>query len=415
MEVSREAGLIQLAVSFIKNDNLTRLDKALRVMPLEKLKDKHEDLLSSFLKISSGYNRPEAAKMILERWKVVYPEQDKISILPRLFLMNNINVPTLSFLVNSDESITFVEIMDELSEWDNSPEVVTACARADQIFGPQPFSTYEAVKDHAFEFGNYKVEDYMKEKMKEIAPYAPKPEYVKNYLGGELMTETELAEKADKESKIDIKDTKYISDEEAVNLLTKGMQEFGIAIPEIDQAKMFLLEKLQNMDAVQRHEILKPVVQNIQEEKLDSDRLLFQTFGPAHPLIDQDLSLDTPSAKYGGCRMFLCDLFDYDFEFGYLPDWFTGACSTCLQRIRYRWYAVRRPRVLGGWENEYCSFKCVRESLLEDGLEPAVVLRRLIDRFEKRINEIGIQDRLPDSPEKKSLILLKYVMIVELR
>lgn len=389
--MSKELGLIQLTLTYIKNDDLNRLDKALRVMPLEKLRDKHQQLLFNFLAMSAAYNRDDAAKMILERWKVIYPEQDKISIIPRLFLMLNINIPTLSWIIKIHPNYTFVEIMDELSEWDNSPEVITATSRADQIFGEQLNSTYKVVRDHASALGNYKVEDYMKEKIKETSPYAPKPEYVKNYLKEELKTE-ELYKFADKESKKDIV-VKDISNKEAVKLLTEGMSQYGISLEEMEQAKSFLLDKLEDMSKEERKELLKPVIQNKEEAELDSDVLLFRTFGPAHPLVDQDLTQNTPSSKYGGCRMFLCDLFDYDFEFSYLADWFTGSCDQCLLRIKHRWYAVRRPRNLGGWEGCYCNFECVRESLLTDGLEPALLQRNLIEKFEKRLEKIGIQDR----------------------
>ena len=53
MEISREAGLIQLAIIYIKNDNLKELEKVLKVMPLEKLKDVHQTLLSNFLKVAA--------------------------------------------------------------------------------------------------------------------------------------------------------------------------------------------------------------------------------------------------------------------------------------------------------------------------------------------------------------------------
>ena len=404
MNVSRETGLIALTIQYIKNDDIKRLDKALRVMPLEKLKDQHQFLLNTLLSVAAGYNRPDVGKLIVERWKVVYPEQDKISILPRIFLMRLINLPTLSWLIGIYEDVTYVEIMDELAEWDNSPNVVQACNRADQIFGPQPHSTYKVIRDHAVDFNNYVVEEYMKEKIRETSPYAPKPEWVKNWMGGDLMTESELYQLADRGSKKDIPDISKITDDEAVEMLTKGMEDFGISISEIEQAKEVIKEQLEKSTPEQRRDLLKPVVQNLQEKELDSDVLLFRTFGPTHPLVDQDLTLDTPSAKYGGCRMFLCDLFDYDFEYDYLEDWFVGYCEQCLLKIKYRWYALRRPRNLGGWEGCYCSWKCVRDSLLEDGLEPAILQRKLIERFENRINKLGIQDRLPDPVKGKNEI-----------
>ncbi len=390
--MSKELGLIHLTVNYIKNDDLIRLDKALRVMPLEKLKDKHQQLLFTFLALSANYDREKAAKMILERWKVIYPEQDKISIIPRLFLMRNINISTLSWIIKIHPNHTFVDIMDDLSQWDNSPSIVTATARADEIFGQQPLTTYKLIRDHAASLDNYKVEEYMKEKIKEVSPYAPKPQYIKNYSQNDLKSEEELYKIAAEESIKDII-VKDMSDEKAVELLTEGMKDYGISVSEMDQAKIFLLDKIKTMSLVERNELLKPVIQNKEELELDSDELLFQTFGPAHPLVDQDLTDDNISSKYGGCRMFLCDLFDYDYDFDYVADWFTGSCDQCLSRIKHRWYALRRPRNLGGWEGCYCNFNCIRDSLLTDGLEPALLQRDLINKFEKRIQKIGIQDR----------------------
>ena len=64
--MSKELNVIGIAVESIKNDNLPELDKALRIMPIEKIKDQNETLLTNFLALCAGYNRPEAVKMVLE-------------------------------------------------------------------------------------------------------------------------------------------------------------------------------------------------------------------------------------------------------------------------------------------------------------------------------------------------------------
>ena len=133
-------------------------------------------------------------------------------------------------------------------------------------------------------------------------------------------------------------------------------------------------------------------MENQSQQMLAKDQVLFRIFGPANPLVDQDLTLPGRSNKYGGCRMFLCDVFDYDDEFDYMMDWFTGVCQQCHLRIRHRWYAVRMPGSHGGWTGCYCNWKCVREDVYE-GDEPDLLTDELVSIFEANINNIGIQDR----------------------
>lgn len=404
--MSKELDTIAITVESIKNDNLTTLDEVLKIMPIEKLKDKNQEtLLSTFLALCAENDRKDAAKLILERWSVVYPDNDKIPILPRLFLNNKFDVFILSFLVSIFDDITFVEIMDDLSEWDVSPDVVTAASKADQIFGPQPLKTYELVRDNAIEHKNYVVEDYMIAKILEIAPFSSKPIYVKNYIGEhfeeyktKLPTEKELEDIAERESEKQTNLEGFVlpSDDEAIKMLTEGLNRNGISIQAIDVAKKLLKEEFSQSEERKR-ELLLPIIKNQKEEELDSDRLLYWIFGPNNPLISQDLTLKTPSAKYGGCRMFLTNLFDYDEEFDYVVDWFTGNCEQCLLRIQHRWYAVRMPKEHGGWTGCFCSWKCVKENLEDietENMEPQILRHQLIEAFEIKTNEVGIQDRV---------------------
>ena len=405
--MSKEFNVIGIAVESIKNDNLTELDKALKIMPIEKLKDPNETLLTTFLSLCAGYNRPDALKMILERWKVVYPDNDKIPLLSRLFLKNTINNSTLSYIVSVHPDFTYVELIDDLAEFDASQEVMIACARANEIFGQQKHETYKILKEHANEFGNFVVEEYMVDKIAETAPYAKKPDYVKNYIGDyypeykdKLPTEKELYELADKESKDEIKEENFVmpSNEEAVEILTEGLSRYGISFVEIEKTKEFLLNEVSKSEE-RKKELLMPIMENQKQRNLETDRLLYWVFGGSNPLVDQNLTIDAPSYKYGGCRMFLCDLFDYNEEYDFVEDWFTGSCQQCLLRIKHRWYAVRKPRNMGGWEGCFCSWECVRkwEVEMEDfEMEEDLLTKKLIDIYEEKTNKVGIQDRIGD-------------------
>ena len=388
MSVSKSVGVIQLGIIHIKDDNVKGLGQVLNALPLANLGNQADSLLSLYLSVCATYGRSKSVKIILGAWNVIYPKEEKIQILSKLFMMNNINLPTLSFVILSHDDYTYIEAMDDLMLADNSPEVITACGKADEIFGPQPYETYKIIREHAFEMGNYKVEEYAIANMEETAPYAPIPKWVKNYTDKPLVKEDEMEIPK-------IGDIPFIvpPDEEAVEILTKGLTQNGISAGDLDQAREFLLEKLSTSTRQEKINILKPVMENQANQILSGDKVLFRIFGPANPLVNQDLTLNTPSSKYGGCRMFLCDIFDFDEEFNVVLDWFRGVCDECHLRIRQRWHAVRRPRPHGGWEDAFCSWKCVRESLVPDDREN-LLARELINIFEKKINETGIQDRL---------------------
>ena len=395
MEVTNEVGVLQLTVLYIKNNNLEGLTKILNVMPLDKI-DNPETLLDMFLSVSAGYNRKNAVTIILNSFKVLYSDQDKIQIKTRLFLMPIINISTLSFVVLSDPSYTYVEALDDLIIWDSSPAVTTACGKADRIFGKQLYTTYEIIKEHAFEQGNERVEEYAISKMEEIAPYADIPEWVGNFReqGLSLPAEDELDKYAleNYSSKVSFE---IPPDEEAVDLLTAGLSNMGISIGEIDDVREFLKLQLSTATRMEKIGMLSPVMQNQANLMLTGEADLFRIYGPANPLVNQDLTLPGKSNMYGGCRMFLCDVFDYNEEFDFVEEWFTGACEQCHLRIRHHWHAIRRPRPHGGWTGVFCSFKCLREFIIPD--EPDLITNQLINDFEKDFKSVGIQERVPNT------------------
>ena len=247
------------------------------------------------------------------------------------------------------------------------------------------------------------MEEYLIDKISETAPYAPKPQRIHNKISkfysefsDVLPTQEQLDQLAEKESRIDLSELETIGDEEAVEILTAGLENVGIAMTEIELAKKLLKQEFAKSEN-RKQELLQHVLENREQLSLESDRLLFWIYGPSNPLVNQDLTLDTPSAKYGGCRMFLCDLFDYNQEDDYLEDWFLGYCEECLLKIQYRHYAVRMPREHGGWQGCFCSWKCVedRQSFIEtDSEEPNLLLRDMIEAFAKKTEEVGIQDRI---------------------
>ena len=385
---------IHLAVSSIKNDNLPTLQKVLNIMPLESLKDQSNTLLALFLSTCASYDRKDAIGIVLEAWKLTYPIGDTVNIRSRLFVTIEINLPILAYVTLSDPYYTYVELMNDLSSLDNSPEVVSACGKADKIFGPQSYETYKMVSDHASTVDNWRVEEYAIDNMVKIAPYQPIPNWVNNPSNNPLVP-------ADQLYIPDSGKVKFVlpSNEEAVRLLTVGLAEIGLVSQSVDETKIYLTNLINNSTQEKKYELLYPILETQFQLELGSDIYLSRLFGPTNPLIDQDLTLPGKSNMYGGCRMFLCDVFDYNEDFEFVEKWFVGACDTCQLRIRKEHHAVRKPRPNGGWIGCYCSWDCARKSIFVDGkdeltMEMDVLTHELIGVFEKQINETGIQDRL---------------------
>lgn len=409
--MSKEANVILVTVEAIKNGRLEELDRCLKIMPVESLDVRQVDsLFSTFINLCTEYNRKECCRYVLDRWKVTFPEDEKTSMLTKLFMKRMVTEKSLAFVILSIyKDYTYIELMDELAEYDRSEEVITACLRADKVFGPQKLETYTIVRDNAVLHENYKLEEYAILKLEENAPFAEKPNYVKNYLGelypeykNKLLKAKELdriAEEIDMKGKeLDKQIMEKIDEiplEESLKLLTEGLENSGVSIVEIESAKKFLSSELENPE--RKKELLMPILRAEREINLETDRVLFWIYGPNNQLVNQNLTLNTPSSKYGGCRMFLCDLFDYDEEEGEVLDWFTGSCDQCLKRIKKRCYAVRMPRVHGGWEGCFCSFKCVDDNNTEMEIktnDPNLLLRELITLYSEKVEEVGIQETL---------------------
>ena len=395
MNQTKEVQIIQLAVHYIKNDNIQGLTKALQIMPLSKLHDTNT-LLALFLSTCAKYNRSEAAKVVLKAWDVIYPEIENIPLLSQLFTIPRIDLPTLSFTVLSYEDYTYLQAMVDLITADNSADVIVSCSKVDSIFGKQPYTTYEIIRDHAVENENYKVEEYAIMKMRQFSPFAPIPDWVQNFREDEkgvkkpIPTEQELDEESRKfisESVFEIPST-----DEAVELLTSGLRYMGLPEEQVESAEELIREKYSFGTRTEKIALLASVMQNQANQMLSSEKELFRNFGPANPLVNQDLTDNTNiNNLYGGCRMLLCNVFDYDEEDDYVVPWFTGTCDQCLKHIRYKWHAIRRPRPHGGWIGEFCSFSCLREYIIPD--EPDLVTNGLIDQFEIEFEALGIQER----------------------
>ncbi|GAH70503.1 unnamed protein product, partial [marine sediment metagenome] len=90
MKASREVGVIQLIINYIKNDNTDSLQQTLDKIPIEKI-DNPSYLLSTFLKVAASYDRPEAGKIIIKVFERTNPVAEKVQTLTVLFLLPEID------------------------------------------------------------------------------------------------------------------------------------------------------------------------------------------------------------------------------------------------------------------------------------------------------------------------------------
>ena len=137
-----------------------------------------------------------------------------------------------------------------------------------------------------------------------------------------------------------------------------------------------LVETFSSMDQKTREDTAKQLSIDFSNlTDIRKNHALTQMFGPVNPLrIENWASIMTSSGVYdinkifGGPRMFLDNSFtftDNDFEQeDDSPDWFTGECFYCHNKIPNRRWAVRLPHWAGGWMGCFCSWDCVRYELV---------------------------------------------------
>jgi len=383
---------IQLVMDAIQNNDVDTLILLLQKMPLDKLNPFESSLLlNRFLTVAASYNRSGSIAPILDTWTQIFPEDQTISFFTSLFLDNAIDIDALKFVASVFPDTTYTEVMDELTSYDSSEQLLLACQRAIDVYGEQSRNVYQVINNEADEKDNYIIYNFTISKLEETADYAEVPPWVKNFTNSDQIP---------KESEVKIPEYKAPVFElpnldEAIILLTEGLENLGITIEDIDESRRVLRARLSIANELEKRALLLPILEKRHLDSLQTDVELFRILGPANPLVDSDLT----QMKYGGSRMFIANDFDYDEELEEYFDWFRGVCDYCHQKIRIRYHAVRLPRPHGGWLGCYCSINCLRGALEDKELSqgrPDLASRTMIDSIEEQLIDIGIQDRLPD-------------------
>jgi len=432
--------------------NAKQLAEEMDKLPVEELEEDTEKTIFTSL-MEESETSPlgnEAVKIIMERWR----RSDIDGNLPEtpVYFLMQPDIPQEAFntMTKGLEEWNYFFFVYEFIYQDSSPKVEMALSRLDIAYGLQDKTVYESLieeLDKQFreeKSYNHVVKEHVGALLDEVNEYANRPEWIVSYYG-DYIPDAEDPELAISEE-YDL--TKVLPDaESAANLFIKSIGELPFPffsekgskagekiekdvketpeknnIPVVRSPKRikspepmcprkiteeeeeafetakggikpaFVLA-YNSATARQKVSILGDLAEEISEEVLGKDEFLFSILGPVNPIYGVPIDPDDQCFKYGGCRMFLCNEFETEDEFGHVDEdveWFTGNCEYCHKKIAKKIYAVRRPLTWGGWKGCFCSFKCLRDIVpMNDALNNFI-----INKIEEQLHNIGIQDRI---------------------
>jgi hypothetical protein len=303
-------------------------------------------------------------------------------IIPTLFL-DGIPFQNLYYIMDTLRNVVSVEeVAIELFQKGQGDALKSALKNLFDMLGQPSGVTYRLLWDEAMNSGNQVAIEFLSGLQSYYNNSIQKPSYV---LDEEQFDEKDLLSIVD-----DILEEICPSNnmDDCIELLLKGLSQHGIDVVEMEEIKKILYQKLSNMNIHERTMYMKGFI----GEQLEDNESLYHILGPMN-----QTNCNTPICKkYGGCRMFYCDCFEFHLldpnqetkqeNFSQCPRWFKGKCDKCCRDIPKRCYAVRRPLGDGGWLGTYCSWNCIHLSGKSDDEE-------LIKKIEKEMNERKIMER----------------------
>jgi hypothetical protein len=394
--------VLKLALNAIANNNVPLLEEQLQLLYIHHLTESASlTLLNRFLVTAADNGSESVVLPILEAWADAVPSYGDVSLFSTLFLYPQITSYALSFAAKALVDVSFLEVIDELTQLDSNDNTSIACRKALEAFGPQTRDTLETAFINAGgivspdqevvnqDDVNQAVIYFLEHELAKMPIMAPKPDWVKNFETGEVPSEEIIFQLTPPPVVI----PEMTLDEE-VRLLTDGLEASGLDLVDRERSVEAITALLKTSSQQQKMELLAPVIEKQELDKLQDDIRLFRLLGPANPIYDST----NQQLAFGGCRMFSCAVFDYDDQDLSYYDWFTGICDICHKGIARRQYALRMPIAPGGWVGIYCSFDCLRKGVdqrEEDERKPELPIRIMVDNIERQIYQIGIQDLIP--------------------
>ncbi len=225
--------------------------------------------------------------------------------------------------------------IDCLIMLDSNDETYAACAKAVRILGTTDFISWVNFAMTAEDYGNETVWEFCCQQAKHVAPYRPKPIYIKK------------APKLDK-------------------LVETPATSVRLPPPPLED-----------------HDKVSPAVLDNMVQDLENNVERFRFLGPSN-FVTGARARDILSGE-AELRMFNDNrMIDEEYD-----SWFTGNCDECWYKIKKLRYAVRKPLEGGGWSGCFCSWECVVINCDEN---EEIVPREMASFFDKKVKEIGIYD-----------------------
>lgn len=375
-EIVKASVLIGAALRAVDNDDIKLLNKIIEVISPESLDVVTSDeMYITLISRAKEHNRKHTTIYLIGKWEELYPNSDKFSLYASLYINYRVPVSLIKYLSSFYATYTFNEIVSDLIHQNDNQNTLLACIKALEVYGEQSYEIYKRLVDKSS--SNSNIYNFMVDKLKEVSHYAKTPPWINNSFD-QIPNVMDLVDRVPNESFI------LPSDKEISLIIYPGVDV------ELLPRRSKILKEISMMSDKEKAELVKPEMDIIRESKRQLDVELGRILGPSN--VSEELT--TESSVYGGSRMFLCETYDYDEEDDRVYDWFTGSCEICFSKIKYKWYAVRMPNKgkLGGWEGQYCSWNCCRKDIVGED----IVTYAMIAVYEKYINKIGIQERLPD-------------------
>ena len=408
---NKSEAVLAMSYNAIDNRQVSKLTKLLKLIPIDSMVKESSDQILYSLLVRAGQNSAyEFVEVIFDSWRRVHPPEEDQTLFTTLFYNLLFDVHVLRFCAVAMRLTTYAEIASSLIlRGDVGNICMTALMRLDKVYGERGHLTYQQLYDMAKDI-NPAAENYLSDKLRQTAEYAPIPEYVRTFLDDDgsldvdngipiiVTDDTELPVESD----LEVDDPPPVqfdipSIAEMVEELTAGMGVDGKTEQDINAMKDIWRATLATATLADKIELIRPIREIEAGASRQYDRTLFRLFGPANPFVNSDVE----ALKFGGARMFTDMTFEYDPEEFKYDDWFVGACIMCNKRIRRRWHAVRIPKPLGGWKGCFCNFDCGRQAIVErvnEGDEKGVDVLTdfMMDKFEEQLYTFGIQDRISE-------------------
>lgn len=420
---------IKLMMTHIGNNQADKLLSVLDLVPINSLsREQTDELLRLLLTQCVKYRAETCGAVLIEQWKLRVTAET-LSVpgmearLPNVIAFEHLMFlealywgdEILEFLVKVLK-ITFYELMRDIIEYKYSTETSVACSTAFRLVSwsydnlielRNLMDSYSSQYDY-----NYQVYQCIAIKIMELAPLAPKPGWltpdVPDSERHTLPTVSQLQTEAIKIQTADLsKLTSEFGDDlrKVIDLVTEQTKSQLAEIQETDgedAVRDLISDRIGELSESQLTELISGIIEVQTADSLYTNGRLAQIQGPDN----SGVSAEPEESITGRYRMFPCDIFDYesdDDDDNDSFDWFDpyelghGNCQQCLNRIKYRWWAVRIPTPKGGWKGSYCSWECcIKAAKQLYTAEPlfTVVLKVLV--IARNLDALGIQDRRPD-------------------